>query len=166
MEMYVTAERFAQLYPSAPSDAYTRFAWDAQRYIDNATMTVDGVKKLQYAFPTDEDDAEAVQRCMCAVINALAEVDAARTAVNAAGGYVETESGYRSANVKSISAGGESITYGSDSSSESDVAKAARSNGELKTYVLSIIENYLRGTRDDNGVNLLYGGRYPVGRWC
>lgn len=166
MEMYVTAERFAELYPSAPSDAYTRFAWDAQRYIDNATMTVDGTKKLQYAFPTDEDDAEAVQRCMCAVINALSEVDAARTTVNAAGGYVQMDGGYRSANVKSISAGGESITYGSDASTESDVIRAARSNGELKAYVLSIIESYLRGVTDDNGVNLLYGGRYPVGRWC
>ena len=166
MEMYATAEKFAALYPSAPSDAYTRFAWDAQRYIDNATMTVDGVKKLQYAFPTDEDDAEAVQRCMCAVINALSEVDAARTAVNAAGGYIATDSGYRSANVKSVSAGGESITYGSDSATESDIARAARSNGELKSYVLSIIEGFLRGTKDDNGVNLLYGGRYPLGGWC
>ena len=166
MEMYVSRERYEELCPSAPSDAYDRFAWDAQRYSDNATMTVDGVKKLQIAFPTDEDDAEAVERCMCAVINALTEVDTARQAVNSASGYIETESGYRSANVKSISAGGESITYGGDASTESDVAKAARSNGELKSYVMGIIENYLRMTKDDNGVNLLFGGCYPVRRWC
>lgn len=166
MTYYVSAEKFAELFPNAASDAYDRFVWDAQKYVDNATMTVDGTKKLQIAFPTDEDDAEAVQRCVSAVINALSEVDAARQAANAASGYVSTENGYRSANIRSVSAGGESITYAADDAIETDVAKAAKSNGELKAYVMTIVESYLRGVQDDNGVNLLFGGCYPVRRWC
>lgn len=161
MEYYATAEKFASLYPNARADAYTRFAWNAQKYLDNATTTVDGVKKLQIAFPTDEDDAESVQRCMCAVINALDEVDAVRANATAASTYVNVGSGYASAGIRSVSAGGESITYGTDAGAETDAVRAAKSDTALAQYVTSIIESYLRGTTDKNGCNLLYGGRYP-----
>lgn len=164
MEYYATQEEFASLYPNASENAYTRFAWDAQRMLDNATSTVDGVKKLKVAFPESEEDAETVVRCMCAVINALDEVDAAKAAANAAGTYVNTDNGYVTAGIRSISAGGESITYGVDSGAETDVLRAAKSGSALKQYVYGIIETYLRGAADANGVNLLYGGCYPVRR--
>ena len=132
MTYYASAEDFAGLYPNASADAYTRFAWEAQKRIDNATLTVDGVKKLQVAFPDNEDDAEAVRRCMCAVINALSQIDAAEAAANAASGYVATGDGFHSANVRSISAGGESITFGADTAAEGEVARAAKSEGAKK----------------------------------
>ena len=162
MEYYATQEEFASLYPNASADAYSRFAWDAQKYIDNATGTVDGVKKLRIAYPENEEDAEAVVRCMCAVINALDEVDAVKASATAAGSYVNTANGYVSAGIRSISAGGESITYGIDAGAETDTLRAAKSGAALKQYVYGIIESYLRGVADANGVNLLYGGRYPA----
>lgn len=165
MEMYATAEKFAQLYPSAPNETYERYAWDAQKALDNATTTVDGVKKLRVAFPTDEDDAEAVQRAFCAVVNALREIDDAKTAATAASGYVQTEGGYVSGAIRSISAGGESISYGADASAETDITRAAKSTGATKNYLRELIEGYLRGAKDDNGINLLYGGSYQR-RWC
>lgn len=159
MNYYATAEEFAAYYPNEPAETYERFAWYAQKYIDNATSGVDGVKKLQIAFPTDEDDEEAVKRCFCAVVIALREIDDARTAQANASGYVQTTNGMQSASIRSLSAGGESITFGADV--ESAISKAARSNGETKSYIVGVIESYLRGTHDDNGVNLLFGGRYP-----
>ena len=152
--MYATAEQFAEWYPNAPADAYDRHGWNAQKYMDNATNTVDGVKKLQIAFPTDEDDAEAVARCFCAIVNALAEVEQAKAAV----GFTETENGIRPNAIRSVSAGSESISYDAGAS---DLMKAAGSTSALKAYIGEIVEEYLRGIADDNGVNLLYGGRYP-----
>lgn len=165
MTYYASAEDFSELYPNASADAYQRFAWEAQRKLDNATLTVDGVKKLQVAFPESEDDAETVRRCMCAVINSLAQIDAAEAAANAASGYVETEGGYHSANVRSISAGGESITFGTDAAAEGEIARAAKSESAKKKYITGVIEEYFRGVTDANGVNLLYGGAYPR-RFC
>lgn len=165
MEMYATAEKFAQLYPSAPSGTYERFAWDAQKALDNITTTVDGVKKLRIAFPTDEDDAEAVQRAFCAVVDALRQIADAQAAATAASGYVQTEGGYVSGGIRSISAGGESITYGVDASAETDITRAAKSAAATKSYIRELIEGYLRGARDDNGINLLYSGAYQRW-WC
>ena len=39
MIYYASAEDFAGLYPNASADAYTRFAWEAQKRIDNARTT-------------------------------------------------------------------------------------------------------------------------------
>ena len=161
MEMYLSAEEFAVLYPNAEAGTYSAYSWDAQKYLDNATSGVDGVKKLQYAFPTDEDDAEAVKRCEGAIIMALDEVAKARAALAQAGGYTSTSAGLISNSVRSVSAGGESITYGADASAETEIRAAAKSNSELKSYVYGIVRHYLEGVADDNGVNLLYGGRYP-----
>lgn len=161
MEMYVTAEEFAEMYPSADAGTYDKYAWDAQRYLDSATMCVDGTKKLKYAFPEDEDDAEAVKRCMGAMIMALDEVGKAHDAMAQAGGYKTTTAGVISNSVRSVSAGGESITYGVDANAKTEAQAAAQSNSALKAYMFGIVRHYLSGVSDDNGVRLLYGGRYP-----
>lgn len=161
MEMYATKAEYESLYPNAPSDSYDRFSWSAQKYIDNATTTVDGVKKLQKAFPSNEDDAEAVKRCECAIINALSEIDAMRAAMNAANAYTDTGNGFISSTVKSLSAGGESVTYGMSAETTTDLVNAARSVAMQSQYVNGIISDYLRGVSDANGVSLLFGGRYP-----
>ena len=78
-----------------------------------------------------------------------------------ASGYTQTAAGVISNSVRSVSAGGESITYGADSNADSELTKAAKSNGELKAYMFGIARHYLSGVSDDNGVNLLFGGCYP-----
>lgn len=166
MTYYASAEDFATLYPDESAGTFERYAFDAQRAIDDATMTIDGTKKLRVAFPTDEEDAETVRRCMCAVVFQLSKIDEARAAATAAGTYVATESGYHAGTIRSISAGGESITFGDDSGTESDIAAAAKSQSAAKQYIAGIIRGYFAGTRDGNGVNLLYGGFYPGRRQC
>lgn len=161
MTYYVSLEEYLQINPNGTEAIYNQFAWDAQKYLDNATSGVDGVKKLAIAFPTDEDDAETVKRCMVAVIDALNEVNTIKAGMISANGYVSTGAGLISKSVKSVSAGGESISYGADSSTETDAVRAAKSNGELKSYVFGVIRHYLDGVSDDNGVFLLFGGCYP-----
>lgn len=161
MTYYVSLEEYLRINPNGTEATYNHFAWDAQRYLDNATAGVDGVKKLAVAFPTNEDDAETVKRCMCALIDTLDEINQIKSGMISANGYVSTSAGLISKSVKSVSAGGESISYGADGSTETDVVRAAKSNSELKSYVFGVIRHYLDGICDDNGVFLLYGGRYP-----
>lgn len=157
--MYATLEQFLQYEPDMTADDYNKYSWSATKWVDNVTTGIDGVKKLRVAFPSDEASAETVSRCFCAVIRALKEVDDARAAQASASGYISTENGFQPAAVKSISAGGESITFGTDATS--DLAKAASSMSGMKSYINGIVDNYLRGVQDDNGVNLLFGGFYP-----
>lgn len=157
--MYATLEQFLQYEPDMTAADYEKYSWDATKWVDNATSGIDGVKKLRVAFPSDEEGAEAVARGFCAVIRALKEIDDARAAQASASGYVSTADGIKPAAIRSISAGGESITF--ENGALSALSKAASSQSETKRYVNGVIDGYLRGVRDDNGVNLLYCGRYP-----
>lgn len=154
--MYATESEFTTWYPNADQGTYDKYSFMAQKTIDNATSGIDGVKKLRVAFPTDEEDAETVKRCFCAIIMALDSIDKA----SAANGYVVTANGLQPRLIKSLSAGGESVTYADD---VSDLAKAAATKAGKQSYIRGIIEEYLRATTDANGVNLLFGGSYPRG---
>ena len=77
-----------------------------------------------------------------------------------AAGYAETANGIQPRVIKSISAGGESVTY---ETQDNEIVAAASSNAGRKRYITGLIDTYLRGTTDDNGVNLLFGGVYPRG---
>lgn len=153
--MYATENEFKALYPNDPNGTYDKYSFMAQKSVDNATSTIDGVKKLRVAFPSNEEDAETVKRCFCAVIHAyysLASIEAA--------GYAETANGLQPRVIRSISAGGESVSY---ATTDSEIVAAASSNAGKRNYISGIIDGYLRGTTDDNGVNLLFGGVYPRG---
>ena len=52
-----------------PEPDFNRLGWDSCKKIDNATTGVDNVKELKIAFPTDEDDAEAVISCVCELLS-------------------------------------------------------------------------------------------------
>ena len=60
--------------------------------------------------------------------------------------------------VKSVSAGNESISYDTGSGLISKVL--SDKSAQARLYADTINE-YLRGTKDKNGVNLLFGGAYP-----
>ena len=70
---YIDYEYYKSLYgeKAIQETDFNRFLWDAEREIDKATSGVDGVRKLQIAFPTSDYDAEAVKRCICALIEFL-----------------------------------------------------------------------------------------------
>lgn len=160
--MYITYGEYTALYDNIEEKVFNRLAYDAGRYIDRLTAGADGLKKLKVYPPVDIDNAEAVRRCAAAVVNLLAQIDAAEKNVASGRGYVETENGLRSKVLASLSAGNESVSYATGAAGKSAVDAAVESAAEKEHLVFSVIRHYLSGVEDANGVNLLYMGRYPV----
>ena len=155
--MYATYNDYLALYPEIPETDFNRLGYDASKEIDYQTTGVDGVFKLKYFFPTDTDDAEAVKRCCCALVNALYSVEQ----IQASAGVVQREDGvFVGRGVASLHSGSESITYASGSTA-STYTKAASDDVARMKMVDSIVRRYFVNVKDSNGVNLLYLGAYP-----
>lgn len=154
---YIDFEQYINLYGPIPEADFYRLSWEASRKIDVATTGVDGVKKLHVAFPTDENDAEAVKRCAGALIDALYRI---KQAGNIASGYVETANGLHGKVISSVSAGNESISYAVGSATTM-YDKALADKSEQDKLISDIVRDYLSGVTDANGVNLLFMGVYP-----
>lgn len=161
---YVDYEYYKSLYgEKAISEAdFNRLLWDAEREIDKATSGVDGVKKLQVAFPTRDYDAEAVKRCVCALVDFLNQMDTAERNANYIGQYTERADGSLQGKVvSSVSAGNESISYAVGKSPDTAISTAIKSVKDRDLTVYAFIASRLSAVSDANGVNLLFGGRYP-----
>lgn len=166
---YVDYAYYKSLYGDASMDeaAFNRLCWMAQKKLDNATTGVDGFAKLKRAFPTNEDDAETVKRCLCALLMLAYNIEQAEKRISLTKGYVENNDGtLKGKVVKSVTSGNESVEYslsgGSSEKSMFDVVVADK-NAQEKLY-FDTIKEFISGTSDDNGVNLLYMGKYPVWR--
>ena len=164
---YVDYKYYKALYSTAiPEEDFNRLSWDACKLADNATTGIDGVKKLRTAFPTDEDDAEAVKRCICKLIDTAYRLEQAEAAAREAQGYIQRSDGtVVKKTVTSVTAGAESISYATGGSAETAFSKALSDETEKDRMLKRIVEKYLSGVPDANGVNLLYMGEYPSGRW-
>lgn len=161
---YVDYDYYASLYgDKAISETdFKRLSWDAEREIDKATSGVDGVKKLKVAFPTNEDDAEAVKRCVCALVDFLNQIETAERNANSVGQYTERADGSLQGKVvSSVSAGNESISYAVGKSSDTAISNAIKDLQSKDLAVYQFIASRLSGVSDANGVNLLFGGKYP-----
>lgn len=139
---------YAVLYGDNPDvqKAFSRYLWDAEKVVNDMTTGVDGICKLKVAFPTDEYAAESVKRAIVAVIDKIYQIDDMNRKL--AAGKV----------AKSKSAGNESISY---ETGTGEIAKAVSSTAEQSLLYSAIVERYLSGIADANGVNLLYRGLYP-----
>lgn len=157
---YIRKDFYEGIYGEIDEKAFDRLSWDACRLLDLYTTGVDGVKKLKSYFPTDEDDATAVKRCGCKLVNMLYQIEAAEAAASAGQGYEQTDQGMRGKVIAAISAGNESITY-STKTAETAIQKAAGDEYYRKVLMRDTIREYLSGITDANGVNLLYMGKYP-----
>ena len=161
---YVNYEYYRSLYAESEIEetVFNRLSYDACRRIDRITTGVDEVKKLKVAFPTDEDDAEAVKRCACKIIDIMINIQEAEKRVNTSKGYTTRNDGTLQGKViTSVSSGNESITYSSNGSGTTLIDKVlSDKNAQEKLYRDTIVE-YLSGVGDANGVNLLYMGPYP-----
>ena len=164
---YVDFEFYKTIYGdnAIPEIDFNRLSWDACKKLDNATTGVDGVRKLKIAFPTNEDDAEAVQRCACELVQILCKLERAEETVRSAKGYVQREDGSLQGKVvSSVSAGNESISYSANGGSNSTatlIDKALSDKVVQEQLFRDTITEYLSGVADANGVNLLFMGRYP-----
>lgn len=110
--------------------------------------------RLSFAFPTVELHAEKVKKAVCAIAEALYNVDLQRKAATA---QLSADGSYRGA-VASISSGRESISYSVGNTSASIYAAAAASAIEQNKLLGSIAVKYLANIPDANGINLLYAG--------
>lgn len=166
MAGYVDLTFFQSLYPDSeiPDDQFNLLAWDASRLLNRMTTGVDGVKKLKEAFPTDEEDAEAVRRCVCKLIYLAFRIQEAETVLENARGYVEQSDGtVKGKIVTSVSAGNESVSYSAGSSSHATIIDKALADREVQERMYQdTVTEYLSGVSDANGVNLLYLGPYPM----
>ena len=161
---YVDYEYYKSLYgEKALAEAdFTRLLWDAEREIDKATSGVGGVRKLRVAFPTSDYDAEAVKRCVCALVEFLNQIETAERNANSIGQYTERADGSLQGKVvSSVSAGNESISYAVGKSSDTAISNAIKDLHSKEVAIHQLIASRLSGVSDANGVNLLFGGRYP-----
>lgn len=148
---YLNYGDMVSIYGDAVSATdFNRFEYDAEVLIDGWTTGIDNVHKLRIAFPTEPMDAEAVRRCCAALVNALAQFEQVQAAsIGASAGGA----------IASMSSGSESISYRQTASA---LSVAAGSVEGRNAYLGNIVRQYLAGHQDANGVNLLYGGVYPV----
>lgn len=160
---YVDYEYYISLYsnPEISENDFKRYVFDACKKIDNATSGADGAKKLRIAYPTNEEDAESVKRCVIAVINAMHKIEEAEKNAKNSRGYIERQDGtVQGKVVTSITSGNESISF-SASGNASLIDKALADPTLQRKMYNDIITEYLSGVEDANGVNLLYMGCYP-----
>ena len=145
--MYVDYAFYKTLYGTTVDETvFNRLIWNAEKLVKNAVTGVDGRCKLDFAFPDVAYDAEAVKRCECALVDIMAKIEKAET---------EAEG---NKTVKSVSAGNESISYDTGSGL---IGKVLSNKSAQARLYADTINEYMRGTKDKNGVNLLFGGAYP-----
>ena len=140
---YVDFENYKTLYgeeKAIPETDFNRLLWDAEREIDKATCGVDNVRKLKVAFPTNEEAAETVKRCVCAVVEFLKQIEDAERNANSVGQYAErTDGSLQGKIVSSVSAGNESISYAVGKSAETATSEAIKSVEDREKTIYSFI---------------------------
>lgn len=150
---FVDYELYLRMYGDGMVfEDYDRLSYRACRILDAATTGVDGYSKLSGRDAVNKEGAESVRRCVAELTDALGKIESA--AKHFAFG------GDNGLTVASVSAGNESVSYRSPADSGNVWARAA-ADPELAAKLLGgIVNEYLIGVRDRNGIPLLYMGRY------
>lgn len=164
--MYITFEEYSEIYEPMDEKLFNRLAFDACRVMDIHTTGIDNVKKLKRFFPTDEDTAQAIRHCAAKLINLMDQIREAETAAAMGRGYTETEQGLQRRIISRVEAGNEAISYSETKLSNTAVDAAVADKTVRDKMMADIVWEYLSGLEDDNGVGLLFMGRYPRGYLC
>ena len=132
---------------------------NANRWLERASDRLDTLThgRLGFAYPTEEAHVVKVQKAVCAMAEALWQVETQRAALSA---QKAQDGSFRGA-VTSISSGKESVSYATGSAVGSAFAAAAASKAEETVLLQSVAAEYLANVPDANGVNLLYAGVCP-----
>lgn len=156
--MYADYDYYQTEYGGKMSaDDYRRFGRRAERRIDGITGN-----KLQFAFPTNERDVEAVRDCACELADFLYQIDSYnQSAMKSMGTVAQADGTVKGKVIMSISSGSESIGYSAASSSSTATMEAAKDKKVADTMIYGMVRDGLGGVPDANGVNLLYAGEYP-----
>lgn len=145
---FVDYEYYCGLYgtDAINEQTFNRVLWNAEKLVCDYTTGVDGICKARETFPINIEDVEAVKRCVCELVCLMEQIDKANA--EAVSGKV----------VSSVSAGNESISYSVNGGLIGAVLSDKTAQDKL---FKDTVEKYLRGTKDKNGVNLLFAGVYP-----
>lgn len=156
--MYADYDYYQTEYGGKMSaDDYKRFGRKAERRIDAITGN-----KLQFAFPTNERDAQAVKDAVCELADFLYQIDQYNAAAMESMGTVAQADGtVKGKVITSISSGSESIGYSASGSASTATMEAAKDKKVADTMIYSMVRDSLGGVPDANGVNLLFSGAYP-----
>ncbi|MCM1057261.1 MAG: hypothetical protein NC517_06620 [Firmicutes bacterium] len=156
--MYADYDYYQTEYGGKMSaDDFKRFGRKAERRIDAITGN-----KLQFAFPTNERDAQAVKDAVCELADFLYQIDQYNAAAMESMGTVAQADGMVKGKViTSISSGSESIGYSASGSASTATMEAAKDKKVADTMIYGMVRDNLSGISDNNGVLLLYAGAYP-----
>lgn len=138
-----------------PQDSFLKFSEYASDHIDQITFD-----RLIDGLPENERDKTKVQKAVCAVADAIYQIDSIRKASMETVGTVKREDGTVVGKaVSSVSSGAESITYTSGQSGISDIYLQAAMDKKVENAIYyQIAVEYLSGVTDNKGVCLLYAG--------
>lgn len=152
--MYLNYEEYLTINPKNIIDEfdYNAYEMEAEMIVDKFTMSLDGVRKLQVAFPTDGHSKRAVHTCMAALISEISTIEKLKESL-----LEKTANG--EGVVSSKSSGSESISYATNTMTPE--MKAAINDETKEKLLYNLTRKYLMGIQDANGVNLFYGGCYP-----
>lgn len=136
---------------------------DFPKYSDRASDRIDAITfdRLVNDFPEEERAVTKVKKAVCAVAEALYQIDQIKKASIESVGTVTREDGtVVSKAVSSISSGSESISYvtGSSGGTKSIYGQAAVDKKVESVLLYQIATEYLSGVTDKKGICLLYAG--------
>lgn len=136
---------------------------DFPKYAERASDRIDAITfdRLVNGFPEEERAVTKVKKAVCAVAEALYQIDQIKKASMESVGTVIREDGtVVSKAVSSVSSGAESISYVTGTTgSNTDIYSQAAMDKKVENVLLrQIATDYLAGVVDKNGICLLYAG--------
>lgn len=136
---------------------------DFPKYAERASDRIDAITfdRLIDGFPEEERAVTKVKKAVCAVADALYQIDQIKKSSMESVGTVTREDGtVVSKAVSSISSGSESISFatGSSGGTESIYGQAAVDKKVESVLLYQVATEYLSGVTDKKGICLLYAG--------
>lgn len=136
---------------------------DFPKYAERASDRIDAItfERLVNGFPEEERAVTKVKKAVCAVADALYQIDQIKKASMETIGTVTREDGtVVSKAVSSVSSGSESISFASGSSggAESIYGQAAVDKKVESVLLYQVATEYLSSVTDKKGICLLYAG--------
>lgn len=136
---------------------------DFPKYADRASDRIDMITfdRLVDGLPDDERSQTKIKKAVCALADAIYQIDQVKKASMETVGTVVREDGTVTGKaVSSVSSGSESISYITGTSgSNADIYSQAAMDKKVENVLLQqIATDYLSGAVDKKGICLLYAG--------
>lgn len=136
---------------------------DFPKYAERASDRIDMITfdRLVDGLPDDERSQTKIKKAVCALADAIYQIDQVKKASMETVGTVTREDGtVVSKAVSSISSGSESISFatGSSGGTESIYGQAAVDKKVESVLLYQVATEYLSGVTDKKGICLLYAG--------